>query len=139
MYHKFKICDQTIEVDVQETIYFYNTQKYTLEDCQCSDCAYFVNTFIHKPFEIFKILKTMGVDLRKNIDKDEGVWCIMYGDKVIHIDHLFYLIGHFSDGNVKEVIYHKNEENFKIETLFFISPHQANTLGIQIEINKIDE
>lgn len=139
MYHKFKICDQTIEVDVQETINFYNTQKYTLEGCQCSDCAYFVNTFIHKPFEIFKIIKTMGVDLQKCIDKDEGVWCVRDNEKVIHVDHLYYSIGHFSDENLNQVIYHKIEENYGIQAVFFNSPHRANTLGIQIEMNIIDE
>lgn len=61
-----------IQVDTERTKAFYATLPFISENCTCDDCVYFENEVIQKDIRLFKILKSMEVDLKRqpNINPD---------------------------------------------------------------------
>ncbi len=110
----FKIQDVELCVDIEATRKFYLTQSTILEDCGCENCVFFIEKIIKMPFEVWKVLQDLGVDIHKNLTKDPAkMWTVLNDDNttLLHCDQLFQVIGELKAGDR----YYKIEHGFKVD------------------------
>jgi len=112
----FYIAGERLEIDPIKTKEFYLTQHKITDDCQCDDCHFYAVVFIQKKFSFFELLKTMGIDLRKNLTGEPtGVWCVRDDQGgFLYCQHVYQAIGQFSNTNTERFRYNMAEGDYKI-------------------------
>jgi hypothetical protein len=138
MKREFIIEGVVILVDTEMTQKFYLTQNKTVDGCKCTDCLFYVNVFTKQNFEIFKLLKKMGVDLEKNLSSEPtGVWCVRddNGD-LIHCDQAYQVIANISPNDRNEIRYTREEKNHKVEVRFI--QLKVDNLFVSLSIDLIE-
>ncbi|SFT40105.1 hypothetical protein SAMN05216474_0354 [Lishizhenia tianjinensis] len=136
MNHTFKIGDHQIEVDIDATREFYTRQNKIIDDCECQDCFYFHNDFINQPLNIFKILISFGIDIKKNLNSEPtGLWCIRNKNgQVSHLVQRFQLIGKLIQNKENYFILSSHDNGFKVSTSF--SQSANNKIDIELIIDE---
>ncbi|MFD2178564.1 hypothetical protein [Veronia pacifica] len=118
-----------ILVDSERTREFYKHQNNILEDCSCSDCDYFYNTFSKLPFSVYKFLSLSGVDLQKNLASEPtGVQCAVENNNLIFCDQDCLFFGKLPKEEL-EFTYIESNLNFKVY-FYHISDYE-----IKVQIN----
>ena len=136
MTQTFKINNKSIQIDTSKTIEFYLSQKKILDNCKCDDCNFYATTFIKENLEIFKILRSMGVDLEKNLSSEPtGVWCIRDDGKFLHCEQVYQTEGKFSNCDTSEVKYENIENGFKVSATFLKAGDDK--VGIELIVDKV--
>lgn len=132
-----KIEDGKIEIDVDATRNFYLTQNETIKDCDCDECAFYYNDFIHQPFQFLEELKCLGIDLGKNLTSEpSGVWCVRDDDKkVVHIAQVYQAKGRFLNQDETQFKSEKAENGLNVKLNFLQS--KPDTIDIEVQINDI--
>jgi len=124
---KFK--EFEIQVDVEETRDFYKHQNSIMEDCGCSDCKYFHDTFSKLPFSVYEFLIKSGVNLQKNLnDEPTGVHCAVENDRLIFSVQENIFIGKLPQ---KELEFDYDESNFNFKVYFY----HLNESEIKVQID----
>jgi hypothetical protein len=128
---RLKVGNSLIDVDVELTKKYYKEQPLIKEDCSCEDCAFYVDKFSKMPFEIFKTLKIMGVEIAKNLDSEPtGVWCIRNKDgSVEHCQHILKVFGKIVGED--KIVCQKKEYGYEVSSDFV----QVSSEEIDIELN----
>ena len=122
-----------INVEMELTRQFYLKQHSVIADCSCSDCVFFFENVIHRPFEIFKILRDFGVDLGKNLDSEPtGAWCVRddHGE-LIHCDQTYQIFGKMDCWGKSEFNYSKFEDGWRVNARF----RQLNLDNVSVALN----
>jgi hypothetical protein len=115
---EIQIGNSLIKTDKAATEKFYLSQKKITDDCQCADCKFYAETVTNYPFEIFEILRDLGVDVEKNLDSEPtGAWCVRDDNgKLLHCDQAYKFSGDLGDKGDFE--YLKVEGDFRIRAEF---------------------
>ena len=124
-------------MDCDKTKEFYLTQEKIIDDCQCTDCQFYAESFTKEPLEIFSILSTMGVDLQKNLNSEpSGVWCIRdENDNFIHCDQVYQVVGLFPNGDKSQLKYEKEQGGYKVSAVFL--PAGVDAIDIELKVDMI--
>ena len=114
----------------------YLTQENIVDDCQCSDCKFYSETFTKEPLEIFSILSSFGVDLQKNLSSEPtGVWCVRdENDIFLYCRQVYHVVRQFSKCDKSRVKYEKQENDYNVNAVFFIG--EGNIIDIELNIYK---
>ena len=132
----FEINGTTLQVDKETTKNFYLTEDKITDSCGCDDCAFYANILIKQPFEIFQMLKEMGVDLEKNLSSEPtGVWCIRDDNgQIIHFDQVYRVFGTIVSEDRGEISYLRMENKYKIKAKF--SQYEADCVDIELKFDR---
>lgn len=126
-----KLNDINIEYDKQKTTEAYVNEISIKEDCPCDDCAYFVDVVLKIDLEIFRILKSIGTDLEKNLKNEPtGVWCIRNDDDEFIFFQQVYRIEGFLHGKLS-YHYEKEEQGLKVDAVF-VNHHDHISVDLQV-------
>ena len=101
-----------INVEMELTRQFYLKQHSVVADCSCSDCVFFFENVIHRPFEIFKILRD-----------DHG--------ELIHCDQTYQIFGKMDCWGKSEFNYSKFEDGWRVNARF----RQLNLDNVSVALN----
>ena len=119
-------------VDKIKTIDFYSTQNLIQDDCTCEDCIFYETEFIKFPFEIYKELDNLGVDLRKNInDESTGVWIVREKEVLVYCEPAYRLYGNFQ--NTEERVFEIIENNYKVTIQVYKNDNSFITLYLTFD------
>ncbi len=123
-------------IDRDKTQQFYLTQENIVDDCQCTDCKFYSETFTKEPIKIFSILSSFGVDLQKNVSSEPtGVWCIRdENDMFLHCGQVYQVVGQFEKGDKSQVKYETQENGYNVNAVFIKG--ESNTIDIELNIDK---
>lgn len=137
MTQTFKINNEDLHVDPAKTREFYLTQNKIIDDCKCDDCSFYTTNFIKENLEIFYILRSMGVDLEKNLTSEPtGVWCIRNDNgNILHCQQVYQTVGQILTNDVSKVNYEKTENGFKVAATFLKT--DSDKVDIELLIDKI--
>jgi hypothetical protein len=91
-----------------------------------------------QPFEIFKALSDMGVDLEKNLSSEPtGVWCIRDDNgELIHFFQVYQIFGSIDSLDKAEIKYLKIDRGYKVDAKFIES--SANTVDIELKFDRLN-
>ena len=119
MRNTFTIQDHSLLVDADATSAFYLTQNPIVRDCSCEDCLYYVTELVRQPFEIFRILSLMGVDLVKNlIAEPTGVSCVVVEGICYDVQHAYRVVGQITPPVKNDVVYERTEHGYTVRAHF---------------------
>jgi len=138
MIKDFNVNGATLKVDKDSTERFYLTQDKITDNCGCSDCSFYTDTFTKQPFEIFKTLKDMGVDLEKNLSSEPtGVWCVRdENGQLIYGFQVYQVFASIDNLNKQEINYVKLESRYKVDAKFKESNSERVDIELRFELHK---
>lgn len=125
-----------MQVDTIKTQEFYLTQNKIIDDCSCADCRFYATTIIKENFEIFRILKSAGVDLKKNLSTEPtGVWCIRDDDgSLLCCQQVYQTFGKLLNNVISKFKYEMTENGFNVTAIFL--PTDSGKIDIDLTIVK---
>jgi hypothetical protein len=138
MTEDFKINGTTLKVDKVSTEKFYLTQNKITDNCGCSDCLFYADNFTKQPFEIFKTLKDMGVDLEKNLSSEPtGVWCVRDDNgQLIYCFQVYQVFASLDTLDKTEISYEKHESGYKVDAKFIQSSADRVDIELKFDLPK---
>lgn len=116
---EYTLHSNRILYDKAATVRFYKSQDPIVEDCNCEGCWLYVENVVHLDFEIFRVLKDLGVDLLKNLRSEPDGVFVTLGDKgeMVHCTQTYQIVGRLAIGPKFEV-YTNVEHGYRIEAEF---------------------
>ncbi len=135
MIESIRLNDIIVEYDKGKTSDAYLNEINIKNDCPCGDCHFFVDVVLKIDLEIFRFLKNVGTDLKKNLKTEPtGVWCIRDDDNEFICFQQVYLIkGSLSKNSSHH--YEKEELGLKINAEFI---NEDDNIIVDLIVDKIN-